>query len=76
MCSLVCPYAAITSDRRNGKAVKCDLCDGSPACEAVCAPGALSFEVETQAAERRRRSAADALRSGKSGRCDLATPSR
>ena len=63
MCSLVCPFAAITSDRRSGKAIKCDLCDGNPACVAVCAPEALRFDVQTHAADSLRRSATDAIRS-------------
>jgi Fe-S-cluster-containing hydrogenase component 2 len=67
MCSLVCPFAAIASDRDSGKAVKCDLCAGDPACEAVCAPGALRFEVESRGADGLRRSATDAIRSVFSG---------
>jgi anaerobic carbon-monoxide dehydrogenase iron sulfur subunit len=44
MCALVCPFAAIVSDRHSGKAIKCDLCDGDPACASVCAAEALRFE--------------------------------
>ena len=75
MCSLVCPFAAITSDRHSGKAIKCDLCDGNPACEAVCAPGALRFEVEVHAADSLRRSATDAVRSNISGSAVVGLPS-
>lgn len=75
MCSLVCPFAAIASDRHSGKAVKCDLCDGDPACEAVCAPGALRFEVEAQGADSLRRSATDVIRSSISGNAAVEPPS-
>lgn len=63
MCALVCPFAAITSDRDSGKAIKCDLCDGNPACETVCAPGALQFDVEDHATDGLRRSATRAISS-------------
>lgn len=75
MCSLVCPFAAIVSDRQSGKAIKCDLCDGNPACEAVCAPGALRFDVEAHAADSVRRSATDAIRSSISGNGAVGPPS-
>jgi Fe-S-cluster-containing hydrogenase component 2 len=75
MCSLVCPFASITSDRQSGKAIKCDLCDGNPACEAVCAPGALSFEVERRAADNLRRSVTETIRSVISGNGATALPS-
>ena len=73
MCALVCPFAAVASDRNTGKAIKCDLCDGDPACEAVCAPGALRFEVESLGADGLRRSATESIRSGVLG-SDAAGP--
>ena len=75
MCSLVCPFAGVTTDRHSGKAIKCDLCDGNPACEAVCAPGALRFEVEAHAADSLRRSATDGIRSNISGNGAVGLPS-
>jgi Fe-S-cluster-containing hydrogenase component 2 len=75
MCSLVCPFAAITTDRHSGKAIKCDLCDGNPACEVVCATGALRFEVEAHAADSLKRSATDAIRSNILGNGAVGLPS-
>jgi Fe-S-cluster-containing hydrogenase component 2 len=75
MCSLVCPFAAISSDRQTGKAIKCDLCDGNPACEAVCAPGALRFDEQDHAADSLRRGATDAIRSSISGDGTVGLPS-
>lgn len=43
LCTKKCPIAAIVTDRYSDKAVKCDLCDGNPACVAVCASGALKY---------------------------------
>lgn len=75
MCSLVCPFAGVTTDRHSGKAIKCDLCGGNPACEAVCAAGALRFEVEAHAADSVRRGATDAIRSNISGNGAVGLPS-
>ena len=47
-CVSACPYHAITFDPVTNKAIKCDLCHGSPLCVEVCSavndmPGALHF---------------------------------
>ncbi len=44
-CLLVCPFCAISQDRVNKKALKCDLCQGeeSPACVANCPNEALAY---------------------------------
>ena len=44
MCSLVCPFAGVTTDRHSGKAIKCDLCDGDPECVQCCGDEAISYE--------------------------------
>jgi len=62
MCSLVCPFSAIVPDRYTGKAIKCDLCQGDPACVAVCAPDALRFEEDVLARASQRREAAAQIR--------------
>ena len=43
-CLSVCPYGAITLDPDRIKALKCDLCDGDPACVPACNFKALTFE--------------------------------
>lgn len=44
-CVWACPFGAI--NLVDGVAVKCDLCDGDPACAKVCMPGAIKYlEVE------------------------------
>ncbi len=44
LCTMECPFGAIAPDRSSGLALKCDLCDGNPACVTVCASDALRFE--------------------------------
>jgi carbon-monoxide dehydrogenase iron sulfur subunit len=40
-CAAVCPYRAIRLE--NGKAFKCDLCGGDPACVRECVTGAIRY---------------------------------
>ena len=44
-CLLVCPFAAIKQDLEEGRAVKCDLCQGEdiPVCVANCPNEALVY---------------------------------
>ncbi len=49
-CLSACPYHGIFFDPKDGRAVKCDFCDGDPLCVKVCAgeygmPGALTLQT-------------------------------
>lgn len=44
-CADACPYGAIFFDPREGKALKCDLCDGRPRCVTYCETVALEFDI-------------------------------
>jgi Fe-S-cluster-containing hydrogenase component 2 len=46
VCESACPYGVIRCV--DGKAIKCEMCDGDPECVRFCAPGALRFETEDQ----------------------------
>ena len=47
LCSLTCPFGTVFTRPDNGQATKCDLCEGQPACSAVCPTDAIEFvEVE------------------------------
>lgn len=46
LCVDACPYGAIYIDAENGKADKCDLCQGEPACVKYCAAQALKLADE------------------------------
>ena len=43
ICVAACPYDAIRMNDDRGKAVKCDLCGGNPACVPECVTGALRW---------------------------------
>ena len=45
MCVMVCPFGAVFADMKNGKALKCDLCEGHdrPACAEACPTSALCY---------------------------------
>ena len=54
-CVEVCPIGAPAVDPRLGTSQKCTLCDGNPACVAVCGEHALTFTgVEEESLYRRR----------------------
>lgn len=52
VCVEACPFGAVTVVE--GKAIKCDLCRGDPACVKQCTPGALRFVERVQVAQMRR----------------------
>lgn len=43
VCIDACPYGGMVYAEDKGTVIKCDLCGGSPACAAYCAPGAIRF---------------------------------
>jgi Fe-S-cluster-containing hydrogenase component 2 len=43
LCSKYCPMDMIHLDPDTKKAVKCELCQGEPACVAACPTGALEW---------------------------------
>jgi len=53
LCSEACSFGAI--QLYNGKAIKCDLCWGDPACVKRCSPKALKLVLPEQVAEEKRR---------------------
>ena len=42
-CTLACPFGHIILDRPSGQAVKCDLCQGLPACASFCPTRTLVY---------------------------------
>jgi phenylglyoxylate dehydrogenase beta subunit len=41
LCTVGCAYGGIVYDSVASHVIKCDMCDGAPACVKACAPGAL-----------------------------------
>jgi len=53
-CLVACPFGAIILEA--GKAIKCDLCQGDPACVKVCPTKAIQFlDTEEEVRARRQR---------------------
>jgi len=47
LCTLACPFGTVFTLPHSGKAAKCNLCGGDPACVAACPTAAITF-VETE----------------------------
>ncbi|MBU0496315.1 MAG: 4Fe-4S dicluster domain-containing protein [Chloroflexi bacterium] len=43
MCVMACPFGGMGIDTVARQVIKCDLCDGEPACVRFCDPDALQF---------------------------------
>jgi Fe-S-cluster-containing hydrogenase component 2 len=43
MCVMACPFGAMCVDAREGRVIKCDLCDGEPTCVSFCEAKALQY---------------------------------
>ena len=45
LCTLACPYAGITYNTLSNQVMKCDLCNGDPACVKACEPRAMELKA-------------------------------
>lgn len=61
MCLIACPFGAIGLSLR-GKVLKCDLCQGDPACVRVCQPKALVYGYPDEIGASRRLATAQAVK--------------
>ncbi|MBZ0263770.1 4Fe-4S dicluster domain-containing protein [bacterium] len=48
MCTYACPFGNIHFDNSNSEIVKCDVCEGDPACAKVCPTRALVWADKPQ----------------------------
>jgi anaerobic carbon-monoxide dehydrogenase iron sulfur subunit len=60
ICETACPFGVIKCV--DGKAQKCEYCEGDPECARFCTPGALRYEPEGQWPAPQRQAYADRLR--------------
>ncbi|MEO0619683.1 MAG: (Fe-S)-binding protein, partial [Pseudomonadota bacterium] len=44
-----CPFGTVNYNADTGKVIKCDLCDGDPACATHCPTDAITFSDVEQA---------------------------
>jgi len=54
VCMMACPFGAMSFDPVNNRVIKCELCDGDPACVRFCEPGAIQY-VDTSMADMAKR---------------------
>jgi len=48
LCTIACPFGTVFSLPESGKAAKCDLCGGQPACATACPTQAIAFGESPQ----------------------------
>lgn len=54
-CTMACPFGHAGFHLEKKKAIKCDLCDGDPACARFCPSGAISYASVSQSLMNKRR---------------------
>ena len=54
MCMVACPFGAMKFDEQKMRLIKCDFCDGDPACVKACSTDALLFVDATEADAQKR----------------------
>lgn len=59
MCVAICPFGAMNWDVRGDKVIKCDLCDGDPACVKFCDVQAVTYVEATDQSVTKRVDIAD-----------------
>lgn len=43
VCTIACPFGTINYNADSGKVIKCDLCQGNPACAEACPTDAITY---------------------------------
>lgn len=62
MCTIACPFGATLFDSIADQILKCDLCDGDPACVKLCPSGAITYQDASTAAVAKRKAYATKFR--------------
>lgn len=58
LCAIYCPFAGLRINPKNGKPLKCDLCNGDAICIKFCEPKAIQYVDATKANVIKRQNAA------------------
>ena len=61
MCIMACPFGGISLHPEKHVVIKCDLCEGDPACVKYCPIGAIKYERLDKVGLARRRAGAERL---------------
>lgn len=61
MCIMACPFGGISLHPEKHAVIKCDLCEGDPACVKYCPVGAIKYERLNKVGLARRRAGAERL---------------
>lgn len=61
LCAIYCPFAGARINGKNGKPLKCDLCDGDPECVKFCETKAIQYVDASKANMIKRQNAATRL---------------
>ncbi|HYH38536.1 MAG TPA: 4Fe-4S dicluster domain-containing protein [Azospirillum sp.] len=62
MCVQACPFGCVSWDLLTAQILKCDTCDGDPACAEICPTHALEWVEDTLSAQARKRAFASKLK--------------
>ncbi|MGR6836367.1 4Fe-4S dicluster domain-containing protein [Syntrophomonas erecta] len=62
MCTIACPFGATFYDFTHDVILKCDLCNGDPACVKLCPSGAISYRESNTANLSRRKVVASRMK--------------
>ena len=62
MCVQACPFGNASWDFLTSAILRCDTCDGDPACAKICAGAALEWVADTVSAQGRKRAFAAKLK--------------
>ncbi len=63
MCTIACPFGAITYDAATESILKCDTCGGDPQCARACPSQAIEFVDDTVSTRSRKKAFASKLKS-------------